>query len=295
MRREGGSATLGAFFPHRTAMVTSEHPQLLRLVEIVRRLRAPGGCPWDRKQTLQSLAPYILEEGWELVEALEKNDLEKIREEVGDLMMVTLMICQVAADEGKFDLEEAARGIADKLVRRHPHVFGDAQVSGAGEVLERWEEIKKEEKAQRPEGDQSAFSGVPRSMPALLRALRMGEKASRLGFDWPDARSSMDKIREETAEVEEELRKGEKKGSERLFQEIGDLLFAVANAGRLLGVNPEMALRATLDRFDQRFRRMEKDLGKPIREASFQELDQAWNEAKEAIRREEREEEGEKS
>ena len=168
-------------------------------------------------------------------------------------------------------------------------------MSGAGEVLERWEEIKKEEKAQRPEGDQSAFSGVPRSMPALLRALRMGEKASRLGFDWPDARSSMDKIREETAEVEEELRKGEKKGSERLFQEIGDLLFAVANAGRLLGVNPEMALRATLDRFDQRFRRMEKDLGKPIREASFQELDQAWNEAKEAIRREEREEEGEKS
>ncbi len=275
--------------------MTEEHPQLLRLVEIVRRLRAPGGCPWDRKQTLRSLAPYILEEGWELVEALEKNDLEKIREEVGDLLMVALMICQVAADEGKFDLEEAAKDIADKLVRRHPHVFGDAKVKGAGEVLERWEEIKKEEKAQKPESDQSALSGVPRSMPALLRALRMGEKASRLGFDWPDARSSMDKIREETEEVEEELRKGEKEGSPRLFQEIGDLLFAVANAGRLLGVNPEMALRATLDRFDTRFRRMEKDLGKPIREASFEELDRAWNEAKESIRREEREERGEES
>ena len=266
--------------------MSDEHPQLLRLVEIVRRLRAPGGCPWDRKQTLRSLAPYVLEESWELVEALEKEDLEKIREEVGDLLMVTLMICQVAADEGKFDLEAAAKDIADKLVRRHPHVFGDARVSGAGEVLERWEEIKKKEKEAKPQGDQSALSGVPRAMPALLRALRMGEKASRLGFDWPDAASSMDKIREETAEVEEELRKGEKPGSERLFQEIGDLLFAVANAGRLLGVNPEMALRATLDRFETRFRRMEKDLGKPMKEASFQELDRAWNQAKEAVRRE---------
>jgi len=267
--------------------VTDEHPQLLRLVEIVRRLRAPGGCPWDRKQTLQSLAPFVLEEGWELVEALEQNDLEKIREEVGDLLMVTLMICQVARDEGKFDLEAAAREIADKLVRRHPHVFGDAQVEGADQVLERWEEIKKKEKEARPGADQSALSGVPRSMPALLRALRMGEKASRLGFDWPDAASSLDKIREETAEVEEELRKGEKSGSERLFQEVGDLLFAVANAGRLLGVNPEMALRATLDRFERRFRKMEKDLGRPMKEATFEELDLAWNEAKEALREEE--------
>ncbi len=283
-----------SFSPLQGAQVVVEkHPQLLRLVEIVRRLRAPGGCPWDRKQTLRSLAPYILEEGWELVEALEQEDLEKTREEVGDLLMVALMICQVAEDEGKFDLEAAAREIADKLVRRHPHVFGDAQVKDAGEVLERWEEIKKEEKARKPGTDQSALSGVPRSMPALLRALRMGEKASRLGFDWPDARSSMDKIREETAEVEEELRKGEKNGSERLFQEIGDLLFAVANAGRLLGVNPEMALRATLDRFEVRFRRMEKDLDKPIREASFEELDRAWNEAKEAIRREEGKRNGE--
>ncbi len=267
--------------------MTDEHPQLLRLVEIVRRLRAPGGCPWDRKQTLQSLAPFVLEEGWELVEALEQNDLEKIREEVGDLLMVTLMICQVARDEGKFDLEAAAREIADKLVRRHPHVFGDAQVEGADQVLERWEEIKKKEKEARPGADQSALSGVPRSMPALLRALRMGEKASRLGFDWPDAASSLDKIREETAEVEEELRKGEKSGSERLFQEVGDLLFAVANAGRLLGVNPEMALRATLDRFERRFRKMEKDLGRPMKEATFEELDLAWNEAKEALREEE--------
>ena len=266
--------------------MTEEHPQLLRLVEIVRRLRAPGGCPWDRKQTLRSLAPYVLEEGWELVEALEREDLEKAREEVGDLMMVALMICQVAQDEGKFDLEAAANDIADKLIRRHPHVFGDTKVKDAGEVLERWEEIKKREKEEKPGSDQSALSGVPRAMPALLRALRMGEKASRLGFDWPDARSSLDKIREETAEVEEELRKGEKEGSERLFQEIGDLLFAVANAGRLLGVNPEMALRATLDRFDTRFRRMEKDLGKPMKDATFEELDQAWNEAKKAIRRE---------
>jgi MazG family protein len=196
------------------------------------------------------------------------------------------MICQVAQDEGKFDLESAAKDIADKLIRRHPHVFGDTKVKGAGEVLERWEEIKKREKEEKPESDQSALSGVPRAMPALLRALRMGEKASLLGFDWPDPRSSLDKIREETAEVEEELRKGEKEGSERLFQEVGDLLFAVANAGRLLGINPEMALRATLDRFDTRFRRMEKDLGKPMKDATFEELDQAWNEAKEAIRRE---------
>ena len=259
------------------------HPQLLRLVEIIRRLRAPGGCPWDRKQTLESLTPHLLEEGYELIEAIEaKGDRERC-EEAGDLLMVVVMICQVAADEGRFDLEQAARGIGDKLERRHPHIFGDRQVAGADEVVRNWEEIKRRERREK-QSDPSPFAGVPRHLPACLRALRMGQKASLAGFDWPDARGALAKVKEELAELEGEMGGGGERGA--LLHELGDLLFAVANLGRLLGINPEKALRAALDRFDRRYRQMERELGKPPAQAeSADELDAAWERAKAALRR----------
>jgi len=264
--------------------LAEEHPQLLRLVEIIRRLRAPGGCPWDRKQSLESLTTHLLEEGHELVEAIDHGVDAKVREEAGDLLMVIVMLCQVAEDEGRFDLEAAAESISEKLVRRHPHVFGPTHVEGAEEVLYNWEKIKAQERRERSE-DTSALSGVPAAMPALLRALRIGEKAARVGFDWPEPQGALRKVREELGELEAELAEGPAPGAARGAEELGDLLFAAANLGRLMGVDPEQALRRTLDRFTARFQKLERDLGKPVAEASFEELDAAWEAAKRALDR----------
>ncbi len=258
----------------------SEDSELSRLKSIVAKLRSPEGCPWDRKQTIESLAPYVLEEGFELVEAIEKMKPEKIREEAGDLLMVVMMICRVAEEKGLFDVEGAARSINEKLIRRHPHVFGNKKVNGPEEVLDNWEKIKLKEREKEGENRESILSGVPRGMPALMRALRIGEKASRVGFDWPTPEDSLEKIKEEMAELEKEASKDLEENKERIFEEMGDLLFAVANAARLLKVNPEMALRAALDKFQRRFMKMERMLGKPLDQASFKELDDCWNKTK---------------
>lgn len=242
--------------------------QLDRLVAIVDRLRDPGGCPWDRKQDLRSMRPYLLEELHEVLDAIEEGDDEALQEELGDLLFNVLMTARIARDEGRFDLEDVARRIADKMERRHPHVFGD-DPHAAGTLAE-WEAIK-----ERP--GRSRLDGVPRTLPALLCAHRQGEKAAAAGFDWPDAHSSMAKVHEELAEVTDAIAKDE---PEAIFHEIGDLLLAICSLARKLGVPPEDALQAANNRFARRFREMERLADERGLAMPRADLDALWNEAK---------------
>jgi tetrapyrrole methylase family protein/MazG family protein len=253
---------------------------MARLLDIMDRLRDPGGCPWDREQTLRTLTPYLLEEAHEVIEAIEAGDAAHHREELGDLLFQVVFQARIAREEGKFDFAAVCDGIADKLTRRHPHVFGEVTVSGSAEVVKNWERIKADERKEKGQEARSAIGGVPVALPALVRAERMTEKAAAVGFDWPDAPSVMAKVREELAELEEATASGSK---ERVDQEMGDLLFAIANLGRWLKIHPEEALRGTLRRFEQRFHSIEERLreqGRSPREATLPEMDSLWNEAK---------------
>ncbi|MDA1259948.1 MAG: nucleoside triphosphate pyrophosphohydrolase [Planctomycetota bacterium] len=249
-----------------------------RLMQVIDTLRSPGGCPWDIKQSVESLAPHIIEEAHELADAVARGDDRAICEELGDLLMGVLMVARVARDGRGFGATEVAEGITAKLIRRHPHVYGETVVDGAGEVLRNWEDIKREEKRERGE-DESVLSGVPRSLPALTRAWRVGQKASSAGFDWPDASGPAEKVEEEWAELKHAQASGDR---EAVSRELGDLLFAVVNLARKLEVEPELALRGTVERFQQRFRFVEQRIGKPLREATLAEMDALWDEAKAA-------------
>jgi tetrapyrrole methylase family protein / MazG family protein len=251
-----------------------------RLLDIMDKLRDPGGCPWDREQTLRSLTPYLLEEAHEVIEAIEAGDVAHHREELGDLLFQVVFQARIAREEGKFDFAQVCDGIADKLTRRHPHVFGDVEVSGSREVVKNWERIKADERKQKGQEPRSAIGGVPVSLPALVRAERLTEKAGAVGFDWPDARSVLGKVREELEELEKAMEGG---APEEVEHELGDLLFAVANLGRWVKVHPEEALRGTLRRFESRFHHIEQKLaarGKSPRESTLAEMDALWNEAK---------------
>ncbi|MBI5851342.1 MAG: nucleoside triphosphate pyrophosphohydrolase [Planctomycetes bacterium] len=250
---------------------------IAELLAVLARLRAPGGCPWDREQTPATMAPHLLEESFEAADAIRRGDDKEMREELGDVLMNVLMIAQMSAEAGRFDAGAVARGIAGKLVRRHPHVFGDGQASDPKQVLRRWEELKR---AERPAGARSALEGVPNALPALLRAFRVGEKAARVGFDWPDRTGPRAKIDEELAELDEAARGGD---PGEVASELGDLLFAVCNLARHLGVEPETALRGTIDRFSARFRRVEAEFGEKLAGASLEELDAAWERAKRSL------------
>jgi len=259
-----------------------------RLLGIVDKLRAPDGCPWDREQTVESMAPHLIEEAHELLEAVECGVDADVIEEAGDVMMVVAMICRIAEEAGRFDLGDASRAIADKLVRRHPHVFGDEKITEAEEVVGRWEAIKKAERAGKDE-DTSALAGVPKALPALQRAQRTCEKAVAAGFAWEDARGALAKLKEEVGELEAELDgvKGEKdlegEREERVVAELGDVLLASAHLGRYLGVDPEGACRAAVRRFEERFRRMERSMGEGgVSGRPLAELLAAWEEAKAA-------------
>jgi tetrapyrrole methylase family protein/MazG family protein len=252
-----------------------------RLLEIMDRLRDPGGCPWDREQTLQTLTPYLLEEAHEVIEAIESGDAEHHKEELGDLLFQVIFQSRIAREEGKFDFAQVCDAIADKLTRRHPHVFGDVSVSGSGEVVKNWERIKADERREKGQAARSAIGGVPVSLPALVRGERMTEKAAAVGFDWPDAESVFAKVREELGELEEAMQSGR---SEAVQHELGDLLFALANLGRWVKVHPEEALRGALRRFESRFHFIESRLaerGRSPRESSLAEMDALWDEAKE--------------
>jgi tetrapyrrole methylase family protein/MazG family protein/ATP diphosphatase len=255
------------------------------LVAIMRRLLAPGGCPWDREQTFESLRKYVLEEACEVIDAVDSGDRAAIKDELGDLLLQVVFMGELARAESAFGPDDVVRAIVEKLVRRHPHVFGEVQVSGSDEVLSNWEKIK-----QGEYGDRGVLAGLPRSFPALARAQRMSEKVSKVGFDWPDARGSRDKVAEELGELDEAVAQG---STERIEHELGDVLFALVNFARHQGINAEQALRKTADKFARRFSHVEARVkeqhggfpqdqdGKPTRGLPLEELDGYWNEAKE--------------
>ncbi|HEX2658639.1 MAG TPA: nucleoside triphosphate pyrophosphohydrolase [Polyangia bacterium] len=249
-----------------------------QLVGLMQRLLAPGGCPWDREQTLDTLVPYLVEETYEVVDALAEKSVPDHREELGDLLLQIIFQSELRFTEGAFGIDDVARGIVEKLVRRHPHVFGDVQVSGAEDVLSNWAKLKATEKAEK--GKHGALHGIPKSAPALLRATRAGEKAGAVGFDFPDADGPRAKVDEELREFDEARARGD---AAEMTRELGDALFALVNLGRKLKLDPEMALRDATDRFAQRFRHIETTLekdGRAVSSATPGELDRLWEAAK---------------
>jgi tetrapyrrole methylase family protein/MazG family protein/ATP diphosphatase len=253
--------------------------RLPELVAIMQKLLAPDGCPWDREQTLLSLRPYVVEEAHEVVDAIDRDDMGDLREELGDLLLQIVFQSELAS--AHFGIDDVIGAICDKLVRRHPHVFGDVRADTADEVREHWEALKAKEKAGR-----GVLDGVPAAMPALLRALRVGEKAAHLGLDWPDAEGPRDKLDEEVSELDEAIEHGDRDGIEA---ELGDVLFTVVSIARKHGVDPEAALRRTIDAFSGRVRYIEAEAQRrQIDTAKLEpsELDALWKQAKEALRAE---------
>ena len=247
------------------------------LEEIVRILRAPGGCPWDAEQTHQSIRRNFLEEAYEAVEAIDEDSPEHLEEELGDVLLQVVMHARMEQEAGRFDLDGVADGICKKLIYRHPHVFGDVAVSGTGEVLSNWEALKRKEKGQATNTD--ALEAVARALPALWRAEKVQKKARKAGFDWPDVSGALDKLTEELSELKEAVATGG-----NVAEELGDLLFSAVNAARFLKVDPEDALNGATDKFIGRFRRVEAGAagqGKAMEDMSLAELDQLWDRAKE--------------
>lgn len=254
-----------------------------RLRAIMDRLRGPDGCPWDREQTLHTLTTYLLEETYEVLDAIATGSPDDHQEELGDLLFQIVFQARLAQESGAFTLEDVMRSIGDKIVRRHPHVFADGALSTAGEVLEQWEQIKTTER--RSKGVDSMFAGVPPSLPALLKALRVSSKAARVGFDWPDMDGLLEKLQEEIEELRRALAGGKPACIE---EEIGDVLFTVANVARASDLDPEAALQAATRKFIARFRYIEDRLGReglhpaPEHRARMEEL---WQEAKRRVRK----------
>lgn len=256
-----------------------------RLVAIMQRLLAPDGCPWDQEQSYASLRKYVLEEACEVIDAIDSGRPEALKDELGDLLLQVVFLGELARRDGQFGPDDVVRAIVEKLVRRHPHVFGEVEVSGSEEVLRNWDKIKLTEY-----GDRGVLAGLPQAFPALARAQRMSDKVSRVGFDWPDARGSRAKVSEELSELDEAVAGGV---HERIESELGDVLFALVSFARHQGVDAELALRKTADRFAGRFAHVEarvkerhggfprdKD-GKPAGGLPLETLDSYWNEAKE--------------
>jgi len=252
-----------------------------RLRAIMDRLRDPGGCPWDREQTLATLAPYLLEEAHEVAEAVAADEPAKLCEELGDLLLQIVFMTRIGSENGWFNFDDVCDGISEKMVRRHPHVFGDREVENSEEVVRNWEDIKRDERAD--DRTSSVLDGVPTALPALLKAYRMTEKAAAVGFDWRKPADVMIKMREEMDELEAELNGGDEGVSELVRAEMGDVFFVLANLARHLGVEPETALQRTNTAFKRRFESMEAQAhsrGENLRELSLEEQDALWEEAK---------------
>ena len=260
-------------------MSESANDRFGELVQIMARLRGENGCPWDREQTHASIKPYLLEETYEVLESIDENDPAKLEEELGDLALQIVFHAQMADEAGLFTIADVLRGINEKLRRRHPHIFGDVKADTAQEVLFNWEQIKKLER-EKAQGRASLLDGVPRELPALLRAHRLQEKASRVGFDWNEARQVFQKVEEELAELRAAM---ESEQPDRMEAELGDLLFSLVNLGRFIAVNPEDALRKTIARFIDRFQYIEEELarrGTAPGQVTLEEMDALWAEAK---------------
>ncbi|MFC4993452.1 nucleoside triphosphate pyrophosphohydrolase [Rubritalea tangerina] len=257
--------------------------QMERLRAIMHRLRAPGGCPWDAEQTHESIISNLIEEAYEAVDTIKRGDVEHMKEELGDLLLQVVFHAEIAEGNGHFNFDDVAREISEKLVRRHPHVYGASEVENTEGVLNQWDAIKLQEKGGVSKG---LLDGVGDGLPGLLKAYKLQKKASKVGFDWPDVVSVLDKVREELAEVEEEIEKREEHGAKNereLEAEVGDLLFSVVNVARKLGVDPEVALDGTNHKFLRRFSHMERALekeGRDLGSASLDEMEAHWQEAK---------------
>jgi len=251
---------------------------LQRLVELMATLRGPDGCPWDRKQTPESLKPFLVEECYEVVDAIEEGAPAKVRDELGDLLFQIIFHARIAEEAGQFTINDVITAIHEKMTRRHPHVFGDDKLSTDKEVLSNWEEIKRKEKGH--EDRKSILEGVPKELPSLLRAHRLQERAARVGFDWAHLNEAMPKLDEEIAEFKESL-KSEDAG--KIEEELGDVFFMLVNISRFLGVNPEDALRKTISKFIHRFRYIEEhaeQAGRSLNDMTLDEMERLWQESK---------------
>lgn len=261
--------------------MTLDHPDpMTRLRYVVHRLRAPGGCPWDQEQTHQSLLPHLLEEAYEAADAIRGGDPELICEELGDILLQPVLHAEIASETGAFDLDRMAAVLTEKLIRRHPHVFGDSSAATSDAVITQWDAIKRQEKGTEKEG---LLHNVGAGLPALMRAQKLQKKAARVGFDWPDAAPVFGKIREEAAELESAVASGETAAIE---EELGDLLFSVVNLARKLGVESEAALAAANEKFVRRFHAMEQHLagqGQALGQLSLSQMDAAWDAIKKEL------------
>ena len=247
------------------------------LWDVVARLRGKNGCPWDRKQTHKSLKPYMVEEAYEALDAIDKGDPKKLKDELGDLLLQIMLHSQIAGEKGSFNIKDVARSSKEKMLRRHPHVFGKKKVSGIKEIWSNWEEIKKDEAVYR-----SILDSIPKALPALYRAEKSQKKAARVGFDWDSVAGAWDKVEEELKEIKSLLRsKGSSK--KRLEEEIGDLLFSVVNVARKTNLSAENALHLATKKFSKRFLHIEdhaKKQNKPLKDMTLKQMDRIWNEAK---------------
>jgi nucleoside triphosphate diphosphatase len=269
-----------------------------RAVSIMARLRGPGGCPWDREQTFDSIKPYTVEETYEVLEAIDNRDWDELPGELGDLLLQVLFYSQMANEQDKFSIDDVLDRLSDKLVSRHPHVFGDVKADTSSDVLRNWEAIKTKEKEQQrlnkgfdDQQSRSVLAGVSSAMPALLEANKLGLRASKVGFDWPDVGELFEKLEEEVQELQQELKQLPDPNSEGepnpIEAEIGDLFFVLVNLARHLAVDPESALKKTNRKFRRRFRQMEQQLslsGRGPKDASMEELESLWQQAKESER-----------
>jgi nucleoside triphosphate diphosphatase len=274
--------------------------QFAEAVAIMARLRAPGGCPWDREQTFDSIRKYTLEETYEVFDAIERRDWAHLKEELGDLLLQVLFYAEMAAEAGDFTISDVIEGLNRKLIRRHPHVFGDEAAAAAGNVVEgletdgidakqvlrNWEQIKQLEKNAQVKDEEirGRLDAVPRALPALAEATKLGSKAAKSGFDWPDERGLFDKLQEEIGELETELAVPDPKPTGAVASEVGDLLFTVVNLARHLHVDPEFALRETNAKFRRRFAAMEAASETPLEELAPESLEKLWGAAKEQER-----------
>lgn len=254
--------------------------QLARLRAIMHRLRAPGGCPWDAEQTHESIVPNLIEEAYETVDTIQRGDHEHLKEELGDLLLQVVFHSEIAEEAGRFTLDDVARGISEKLVRRHPHVFGETNAATADAVLQQWDEIKRAEK-----GDEAALylHGVGKGLPALLRGWKLQKKAAKVGFDWPSEAGVLAKIREELLELEAAVDAQE---PQAIAEEMGDLLFSLVNMARFRGIDPETMMVAANTKFENRFGEMEQLLnssGMTLEAATAEQMDAAWEMAKQKM------------
>ena len=252
------------------------YPELERLIEIVATLRGENGCQWDREQTHYSLRPNMLEEAYEAVDAIDNNDMKHLREELGDVLLQVVLHAQIAKDEGDFDIEDVAKELSEKLIHRHPHVFGDAKVNSTDEILENWDKLKKEEKTHR----KSVLDGISKSQSALMSAQKISKKVVKVGFEWDSVESLKKCIESEYKEFEEAVKE---KDFEHMEDEMGDIFFATVNLARWHKIDAEQALLRANKKFTKRFKKMEELATKPLEEYSYEEFDKLWKQAKKDV------------